>query len=132
MIYLLDANALIRYIAVSRLMSQSTRDIIATLGNGDRLAISIIALVEAGDLSRKRRRDYVPFADVLQAVTSLNIMVVDLTMPIIHLLPDEWTDSHDMIILATALYLQERHGDVTIISSDRNMRYNQDLVPCIW
>ena len=132
MIYLLDANALIRYIAVSRLMSQSTRDIIATLGNGDRLAISIIALVEAWDLSRKRRRDYVPFADVLQAVTSLNIMVVDLTMPIIHLLPDEWTDSHDMIILATALYLQERHGDVTIISSDRNMRYNQDLVPCIW
>ena len=132
MIFLLDANALIRYLSQSLSMSRLARRAIDELGQGHRLAISTIALVEAWDVARKRRRDYVPFDEVLRAVYALDIMVVPFTLPIILLLPDEWTDYHDMIILVTALYIQEQHGDVTIISSDRNMRFNQDLVPCIW
>ena len=39
-----------------------------------------------------------------------------------------------MIILATALELEARHGQgsVTVVSSDQNIRNSQSLVPCLW
>ena len=132
MTYLLDANALIRYLMHSALMPTQVRETISPLREGDRLAISIIALIEIWDVARKRRGDFIPFDEVMQALADMNIEVIPLTPSIIHLLPDEWNDMHDMIILATALDLQARHGEVAIISSDRQMRFNQTLIPCVW
>ena len=83
-------------------------------------------------MARKRRRDYVPFDEVMRAVSDMNIEVIPLTLSTIRLLPDEWNDMHDMIILATALELQAQRGEVAIISSDRKMRFDQTLIPCIW
>ena len=61
-----------------------------------------------------------------------NMIVEDLTMAIVDRLPNEWGDSHDMIILATAFELQARYGEVSIVSSDRKMRFDQSLNPCPW
>ena len=129
MIFLLDANALIRFLSDSPSLPSQVKEIIETAYG---LAISTIALAELWDMARKQRRDYVPFDEVMQAIADMNIEVIPLTLSTIRLLPDEWTDMHDMIILATALELQARHGEVAIISSDRNMRFNQTVVPCIW
>ena len=113
-------------------MSARALETINDREDDDRLAVPIIALVEAWDVARKRRRDYVPFDEVMRAVYALDVIVVPLTLPIVHRLVDEWNDYHDMIILATALDMKGRHGEVAIISSDRNMRFDQTLIPCIW
>ena len=126
---LLDASALIRYLSNSPSLSERAVEAIET---SESLAISIIALIEIWDVARKRRGDFIPFDEVMQALADMNIEVIPLTPSIIHLLPDEWNDMHDMIILATALDLQNRRGEVAIISSDRQMRFNQTLIPCVW
>ena len=55
-------------------------------------------------------------------------------MAVVQRLPKLWEDSCDMIILATALELEARHGQgsVTVISSDNNIRNRQSLVTCLW
>ena len=132
MIYLLDASALIRYLAASPSLSPWAKDIIDDPGAGNQLAIPTIALVEVWDVVRKQRRDFFPFSLVRDSIQSRDIIVEDLTLAIINRLPDEWGDSRDMIILATALELQARYGEVAIVSSDRKMRFDQSLVPCVW
>ena len=132
MIYLLDASALIRYLTGSPSLSLRAKDIIGRPGAGNQLAIPTIALVEAWDVDRKQRRDFVPFSLIRDSIQSRSMIVEDLTLAIVDRLPDEWEDSHDMIILATALELQARYGEVTIVSSDRKMRFDQTLVPCVW
>ena len=59
MIYLLDASALIRYLAASPSLSPQAKDIIDDPGSGNQLAVPTIALVEAWDVARKQRRDFV-------------------------------------------------------------------------
>ena len=132
MIYLLDASALIRYLTRSPSLSPLAKDIIDAPGAGNQLAIPTIALVEAWDVARKQRRDFVPFSLIRDSIQSRNMIVEDLTLAIVDRLPNEWEDSHDMIILATALELQTRYGEITVISSDRKMRFDQSLVPCLW
>ena len=53
-------------------------------------------------------------------------------MAVVERLPDEWEDSRDTIMLATALELKAKYGEVTVVSSDRKMRFDQSLVPCLW
>ena len=132
MIYLLDANALHDYLVDAPRMSERVRDIIDDPGQGNLLAIPTIVLVELWDLSRKNRRNPVDFSDVEQAVRRRATLVEDLTRQVVGLLPNLWEDSRDMIILATALDIQARYGEVTIISRDRAMRFNQCIIPCIW
>ena len=132
MIYLLDASALIRYLARSPSLSAEAKGIIDAPGAGNQLAIPTIALVEVWDVARKQRRDFFPFSHVRDLIQSRNIIVQDLTMAVVERLPDEWEDSRDMIMLATALELKAKYGEVTIVSSDRKMRFDQSLVPCLW
>ena len=132
MIYLLDASALIRYLTRSPSLSPLAKDIIDVPGAGNQLAIPTIALVEAWDVARKQWRDFVPFRLIRDSIQSRNMIVEDLTLAIVDKLPNEWEDSHDMIILETALELHARYGEITIVSSDRKMRFDQSLVPCLW
>ena len=132
MIYLLDASALIRYLAASPLLSPQAKDIIDDPGPGNQLAVPAIALVEMWDLARKRRGDFLPLSLIMDSIQARNIVVEDLTLAIVNRLPDEWEDSRDMIIPATALELQARYGEVAIVSSDRKMRFDQSLVQCLW
>ena len=132
MIYLLDANALHDYLLGISGMSRGVRSIIDDPGRGNWLAIPTIVLVELWDLDRKNRRSPVSFPAVEREIRRRSIQVEDLTRKVIDQLPDLWEDSRDMIILATALDLQARYGEATIVSSDRNMRFHQTLVPCIW
>jgi PIN domain nuclease of toxin-antitoxin system len=132
LIYLLDANAIIRYLAGSPQLSPQAKAIMDDPGDGNRMAVATIALVEAWDVARKKRRDFVPFDTVTRAVKTRGMIVEDLTQAIVRQLPDEWEDTRDMIILATALDLQARYGPVTIVSSDRKLRCEQTLVSCVW
>ena len=129
---MLDASALIRYLAASPSLSPQAKDIIDDPGSGNQLAVPTIALVEVWDVARKQRRDFLPFSFIRDHIQSRNIIVEDLTLAVVNRLPDEWEDSRDMIILATALELQTRYGEATIVSSDRKMRFDQTLVPCVW
>lgn len=131
MIYLLDASALIRYVSGSSSLSQAAKQIMDSPGQGNRLAVPTIALVEVWDVARKNRRDFVPLHAVTAAIKTKDVLVEDLTLAIVNKLSDVWKDSRDMIILATALDLQSRYGSVTIVSSDEEFR-RQTLVPCVW
>ena len=131
MIYLLDTSALIRYISGSPLLSSTAKRVIDHPGEGNRLAVPTIALVEAWDVARKKRGAFAPFREVIDTIISKEVLVEDLTLAVVHRLKEEWNDSRDMIILATALDLQTRYGDVAIISSDMEFR-RQGLVPCVW
>ena len=132
MIYLLDANALHDFLLDVPGMRQQVRDIINDPGQGNNLAVPTIVLVEMWDLARKNRRNPVDFSQVERVVRSRAVLIEDLTGQIVGLLPDLWADSRDMIILATALDLQARYGEAAIISSDRQMRFDQPLIRCIW
>ena len=132
MIYVLDTNAIIWYLAGDPLLSAAAREIIDDPGDNNRLAVSTIAFVEAWERARKERRQFVPIQDVIRMVRTKDLLVADLTLTTVQLLPDLWEDSRDMIIIATALDLQARYGAATIVSSDRKMRSDQSLIPCIW
>ena len=132
MIYVLDANAIVRYLAGSSLLSPRAKAIMDDPGEGNRMAVPTIVLTEAWDIARKKRRDFVPYLNVLRAIRSRDMLVEDLTVTIVNALPDEGRDLHDLIILATALDLRDRYGDVTIVSSDQDIRYRQTLIPCVW
>lgn len=101
-------------------------------GAGNQLAVPTIVLVEAWDLARKQRREYVPLRQILRVIKSRNILLQELSLDVVNALPDLWDDSRDLIILATALDLQARYGAATIISSDRKIRSDQSLISCIW
>lgn len=131
MIYLLDTGALVRYLSGSPLLSPHAKRIIDRPGEGNRLAVPTIALVEAWDIARKKRGTFAPFRRVMDAIISKEVLVEDLTLAVVNRLTEEWNDSRDMIILATALELQERYGAVTLVSSDMEFR-RQTLVPCVW
>ena len=132
MIYVLDANAVIWYLSGDSLLSDCARRIIDDPGEGNFLAIPTIVLVEAWDRARKERREFVPIIEVIRSIRSMNVLVVDFTLSNIRSLPDLWSDSRDMMILAAALEMRDRYGEATLISSDTNIRCNQSLVPCIW
>ena len=134
MIYLLDASALLKYLTASPDLTPSTKSIIDDPGTGNRLAVPSICLVEIWDVARKNRRGFSNFYLVTETIRSKGISVEDLNLTVVQLLPDLWEDSRDMIILATALELEARHGPeaVTVISSDENIRNKQGLVPCLW
>ena len=131
MIYLLDAVSLIRYLTKSPLLSETAKTIMDNPGEGNSLAVPTIALVEMWDVARKKRREFIPLSAMATMIKDRGVLVEDLTLAIVDRLPDEWNDSRDMIILATALELQSRIGPVTIVSSDNEFR-RQALVPCAW
>lgn len=131
---MLDANALIGFLGGQPGLNAAIRAIISDPGPGNQLAIPTIALVEAWDLARKKRRGFDDFSLVARALRSRGILVQDLNLPVIRHLQDLWQDSRDMIILATALDLEARHGQgtVTLITKDRKLRNDQTLIPCLW
>ena len=131
MIYLLDVVALIRYMVKSHLLSPEAKRIMDFPGPGNQLAVPTIALVEAWDVARQKRRDFVPLSAVVAMIKSKSVLVEDLTLAVVDKLPEAWNDSRDMIVLATALDSQGRAGPVTIVSSDENVR-SQTLAPCVW
>ena len=132
MIYLVDTNALVWYLSGSSKLSQIAKSVLDSPGTGNQLAVPTIVLVEAWDLARKRRREYVPLRQILRLIRSRTILLQGLTLSVVNLLPDLWQDSRDLIILATALDLKAQYGAVAIISRDRKFRFCQSLVPCIW
>ena len=134
MIYLLDTNALVGYLGGQPGLNASTRAIIDDPGAGNQLAIPTMALVEAWDVSRKKRRGFTGFSQVLPLLRARQILVEDLTVSVVTRLQELWADSRDMVILATALDLEVRHGRgaVTLITSDHKLQNNQTLIPWIW
>ena len=98
------------------------------------MAVPSICLVEVWDVARKNRRGFSNYPLVTETIRSKGISVEVLNLAVVQLLPDLWKDTRDMIILATALELEARHGQgsVTVISSDENIRNSQSLVPCLW
>ena len=132
MIYVVDTSALVWYLSGSPKLSVDAKLVLDNPGAGNQLAVPTIVLVEAWDLARKRRREYVPLSQILRAIRSRNVLLQELSVGIVKLLPDLWEDNRDLIVLATALDLQARYGAATIVSSDRKMRFNQSLVPCVW
>ena len=134
MIYLLDASALVKYLSSSPDLTPTAKSIIDDPGPGNRLAVPSICLVEVWDVARKNRRGFSNYPLVTETIRSKGISVEVLNLAVVQLLPDLWEDTRDMIILATALELEARHGQgsVTVISSDQNMRNSQSLVPCLW
>ena len=133
LIYLVDTNALVWYLS-GKLQNylKLQRVWLDSPGTGNQLAVPTIVLVEAWDLARKRRREYVPLRQILRSIRSRTILLQGLTLSVVNLLPDLWQDSRDLIILATALDLKAQYGAVAIISRDRKFRFCQSLVPCIW
>ena len=130
--YVLDTHALVWYLSGDSRLSSTAIDIISDPGDGVRLAIPTICLIEAWDLDRKGRQGAAPWNHIRQELRVKDILIRDLDLNVISLMPNLWPDAHDMIIIATALDLQARYGATTIISKDREMRCNQALVPCIW
>ena len=132
MIYVVDTNALVWYLSQSPRLSVDAKMVLDNPGVGNQLAVPTIVLVEAWDLARKQRREYVPLRQILRVIKSRNILLQELSLDVVNALPDLWDDSRDLIILATALDLQARYGAATIISSDRKIRSDQSLISCIW
>ena len=130
--YVLDTQAFVWYLSSDSRLSATAIDVISAPGDGNQLAIPIICLVEAWDLDRKRRQGFAPWNHIRQQLKAREVLIRDLDLNVINLMPNLWTDAHDMIILATALDLQARYGAATIVSSDRKMRFCQSLVPCVW
>ena len=132
MIYVVDTNALVWYLSQSPRLSVDAKMVLDNPGAGNQLAVPTIVLVEAWDLARKQRREYVSLRQILRVIKSRNILLQELSLDVVNALPDLWDDSRDLIILATALDLQARYGAATIISSDRKIRSDQSLISCIW
>ena len=134
MIYLLDASALVKYLSASPDLTPPAKSIIDDPGPGNRLAVPSICLVEVWDIARKNRRGFSNYSLVTQTIRSKGISVEVLYLAVVQLLPDLWEDTRDMMILATALELEARHGQgsVTVISSDEKIRNSQSCVPCLW
>ena len=130
--YVLDTQALVWYLSGDSRLSATAIDVISDPGDANQLAIPTICLVEAWDLDRKKRQGFVPWSRIRQELRAREVVIRALDLSIINLMPDLWTDAHDMIVLATALDLQARYGTATIVSSDRKLRFDQTLVPCIW
>ena len=130
--YVLDTQALVWYLSGNPRLSATAIDVISDPGDANRLAISTICLVEAWDLDRKKRKGSVPWSRIRQELRAREVVIRDLDLSIVSQMPDLWTDAHDMIILATALDLHARYGTAIIVSSDCKLRFDQDLVPCIW
>ena len=130
--YVLDTQAFVWYLSGDSRLSSTALNIIRDPGDGNQLAIPTICLVEAWDLDRKRRQGAAPWSHIRQGLRAKEILIRDLDLNVINLMPNLWPDAHDMIIIATALDLQARYGATTIISRDREMRFDQSLVPCIW
>jgi predicted nucleic acid-binding protein len=134
LIYLLDASALVKYLSASPDLTPQAKSIIDDPGSENRLAVPSICLVEVWDVARKKRRGFSNYSLVTETICSKGISVEVLNVEVVQLLPDLWEDTHDMIILATALELEARYGQgsVTVISSDEKIRHFQSLVPCVW
>ena len=130
--YVLDTHTFVWYLSGDSRLSSTAIDLISDPGDGNQLAIPTICLVEAWDLDRKGKQGAAPWNHIRQQLRVKGIFIRELDLNIISLMPNLWTDTHDMIILATALDLQARYGAATIVSSDRKMRFDQKLVPCIW
>ena len=68
LIYVLDANALIGFLGGQPGLNAAIRAIISDPGPGNQLAIPTIALVEAWDLARKKRRGFDDFSLVARGI----------------------------------------------------------------
>ena len=68
-------------------------------------------------------RGFSNYSLVTDTIRSKGVSVEVLNLAVVQLLPDLWEDTRDMIILATALELEARHGQgsVTVVSSDQNI-----------
>ena len=132
LIYVVDTSPLIWYLSRSARLSNAAKAILDNPGTNNRLAVPTMVLVEAWDLSRKQRREYVPVKNIIRTIKARSIVLEELTINVVNQLPDLWEDSRDMIVLATALDLEAQYGEVAIVSSDRKMRFCQSLVRCIW
>ena len=130
--YVIDTNALLWFAYGSSRLSVDAWRVLNNPGDEDRLATSSICMLEAWDITRKNRRGFSDFGLVRQRVIDYGIEIRGLDMTIINLLPDLWEDSHDMVVLATALELEAQHGAAAVISSDENIRFRQHLIPCLW
>ena len=130
--YVLDTQAFVWHLSGDSRLSRTAIDVINNPGDDNQLAIPTICLVEAWDLDRKKRQGFAPWNQIRQGLRSRKVLIRDLDLNVINLMPCLWTDAHDMIVLATALDLEARYGEATIVSSDRKMRFCQSLIPCIW
>ncbi len=130
--YVLDTQAFVWYLSGDSRLSSTALNIIRDPGDGNQLAIPTICLVEAWDLDRKGKQGAALWGHITQGLRVKKILIRDLDLSVINLMPNLWTDTHDMIVIATALDLQARYGAATIISKDCKMRCDQSLVPCIW
>ncbi len=133
MIYLLDTNALLGFLVGFPHLSRRALSVISRPDLGDKLAIPSICLVEAWDVARKKRRQFTDYNQVNRLIRSRGILVETLTLTVVQKLPDLWEDSRDMVILATAMDLQERHGpgNVTIITTDSKFHSNPLALSCL-
>ena len=132
MIYVVDTNALVWYLSGSPRLSRRAKAVLDNPGDGNQLAVPTIVLVEAWDLARKGRREYVPLKQIVRAIKAREVLLQELTLNVVNLLPDLWEDNRDLIVLATALDFRQRYGAASIVSSDEKIRDCQTLVPCVW
>ena len=140
----MDTQALVWHITGSTQLSTSAKQILDDPGHGNQLAVPVIALAEAWDLDRKNRRNPAPWLKIEAALRASNILIRSIDIAVIRRLQTlwakgdldtkayDWPDLHDLMILAIALDLRDRYGQASIVSSDRKLRNEQQLISCIW
>ena len=90
MIYVVDTNALVWYLSQSPRLSVDAKMVLDNPGAGNQLAVPTIVLVEAWDLARKQRREYVSLRQILRVIKSRNILLQELSLDVVNALPDLW------------------------------------------
>ena len=141
---MVDTHALVWHITGDAQLSHNAKRVLDNPGVGNRLAVPTIVLAEAWDLDRKGRRQPAPWPQIEAVIRASGIMVSDVDFTVIRTMQKlwsgsglnrnnyDWPDIHDLMILATAIDLEARYGQASIISKDRKLRNEQSLISCVW
>jgi len=131
MLYVLDTHTLIWFLANDPKLGKTASKLLDDASN--QFVLPAIVAAEAIYIIMKRRTS-ITFDELWQRIDELeNVEFIDLTREIIRLtedLPDH-LEMHDRQIIATALLLQNRGQEVSIITKD-NLIIQSAIVATSW